>query len=31
LQAGDPVILDDAEMDRVLEKFKTYGANALEK
>ncbi|MEO5861110.1 MAG: class II aldolase/adducin family protein [Burkholderiales bacterium] len=26
-QAGDPVILDDAEMDRVLEKFKTYGAN----
>jgi L-fuculose-phosphate aldolase len=27
LQAGDPVILDDAEMDRVLEKFKTYGAN----
>ena len=28
LQAGVPVILDDAEMDRVLEKFKTYGANA---
>ena len=29
LQAGDPVILDDAEMDRVLEKFKSYGANAV--
>ena len=29
LQAGAPVILDDAEMDRVLEKFKSYGANAL--
>ena len=29
LQAGDPIILDDAEMDRVIEKFKTYGANAL--
>ena len=28
LQAGDPVILDDPEMDRVLEKFKSYGANA---
>ncbi len=28
LQAGAPVILDDAEMDRVLEKFKSYGANA---
>ncbi len=25
LQAGAPVILDDAEMARVLEKFKTYG------
>ena len=25
LQAGDPVILDDAEMARVLERFKTYG------
>lgn len=31
LQAGTPVILDDAEMDRVLEKFKSYGANALDK
>ena len=28
LQAGTPVILDDAEMDRVQEKFKTYGADA---
>ena len=28
LQAGNPVILDDAEMDRVIEKFKSYGANA---
>ena len=28
LQAGAPVILDDAEMDRVLEKFKSYGVNA---
>ncbi len=25
LQIGEPVILDDAEMDRVIEKFKTYG------
>jgi L-fuculose-phosphate aldolase len=25
LQIGPPVILDEAEMDRVLEKFKTYG------
>lgn len=25
LQVGEPVILDDAEMARVLEKFKTYG------
>jgi len=25
LSAGEPVILDDEEMDRVLEKFKTYG------
>ncbi len=25
LQAGEPVILDDAEMARVIEKFKTYG------
>ena len=25
LQAGEPVILDDAEMARILEKFKTYG------
>jgi L-fuculose-phosphate aldolase len=28
LQIGEPVILDDAEMDRVIEKFKSYGANA---
>lgn len=28
LQAGAPVILDDVEMDRVLEKFKSYGTNA---
>lgn len=26
LAAGEPVILDDAEMDRVLEKFRSYGA-----
>jgi L-fuculose-phosphate aldolase len=26
LAVGDPVILDDAEMDRVLEKFKSYGS-----
>ena len=25
LAAGEPVLLDDAEMDRVLEKFRTYG------
>ena len=25
LSVGEPVVLDDAEMDRVLEKFKTYG------
>jgi L-fuculose-phosphate aldolase len=25
LAAGEPVILDDAEMDRVLERFKAYG------
>ncbi len=25
LQVGEPVLLDDAEMDRVVEKFKTYG------
>lgn len=25
LQVGEPKLLDDAEMDRVLEKFKTYG------
>jgi L-fuculose-phosphate aldolase len=25
LQVGEPVLLDDAEMERVLEKFKTYG------
>lgn len=28
LQLGQPVILDDAEMDTVLEKFKSYGADA---
>ncbi|HVI52040.1 MAG TPA: class II aldolase/adducin family protein [Candidatus Sulfotelmatobacter sp.] len=28
LQIGQPVLLDDAEMDVVLEKFKGYGANA---
>lgn len=28
LTLGGPVLLDDAEMDRVLEKFKSYGANA---
>jgi L-fuculose-phosphate aldolase len=28
LQAGPPALLDDAEMDRVLEKFRTYGATA---
>jgi len=28
LQIGQPVLLDDAEMDKVLEKFKSYGANA---
>jgi len=26
LAVGEPVVLDDAEMDRVLEKFKTYGS-----
>jgi len=26
LLAGEPTVLDDAEMDRVLEKFKTYGS-----
>jgi L-fuculose-phosphate aldolase len=25
LQLGEPVLLDDAEMARVLEKFRTYG------
>lgn len=25
LQIGEPIVLDDAEMDRVLEKFRTYG------
>jgi L-fuculose-phosphate aldolase len=25
LSVGEPVVLDDAEMDRVLEKFKDYG------
>lgn len=28
LQIGEPVLLSDAEMDIVLEKFKTYGENA---
>jgi L-fuculose-phosphate aldolase len=28
LQIGEPVILGDAEMDLVIEKFKSYGANA---
>jgi L-fuculose-phosphate aldolase len=28
LSAGEPVILDDEEMDRVVEKFKTYGGQA---
>ncbi len=28
LQLGEPVLLDDDEMDRVLEKFATYGENA---
>lgn len=28
LQVGEPTLLDDAEMDVVLEKFKTYGQNA---
>lgn len=27
LAAGDPVLLDDAEMDRVLEKFRDYGSS----
>jgi L-fuculose-phosphate aldolase len=26
LSVGEPVVLDDAEMERVLEKFKSYGA-----
>jgi len=26
LAVGEPVVLDDAEMDRVLEKFRTYGS-----
>jgi L-fuculose-phosphate aldolase len=30
LQAGEPVILDEDEMDRVLERFKTYGKQAHE-
>lgn len=25
LQIGEPIVIDDAEMDRVLEKFRTYG------
>jgi L-fuculose-phosphate aldolase len=25
LQVGEPVLLDGAEMERVIEKFKTYG------
>jgi len=29
LQLGGPVLLDDEEMDRVLEKFKTYGKQDL--
>lgn len=29
LQLGGPVLLDDEEMDRVLEKFKTYGKQGL--
>lgn len=29
-QMGDPIILDDAEMDRVLERFKTYGKQPSE-
>jgi L-fuculose-phosphate aldolase len=28
LQVGEPILLDDAEMDVVLEKFKAYGRNA---
>ncbi len=28
LQIGEPMILDDAEMDLIIEKFKSYGANA---
>jgi L-fuculose-phosphate aldolase len=27
LAAGDPALLDDAEMDRILEKFRDYGAS----
>lgn len=30
LQVGDPVILNDEQMQQVLEKFKSYGANAQE-
>ena len=29
LQIGKPILLDDAEMDTVIEKFKTYGQQAL--
>ena len=29
LSIGEPVILDDEEMDRVIEKFRTYGPGAL--
>ncbi len=28
LQVGEPTLLDDAEMDVVLEKFRTYGQDA---
>jgi len=28
LQVGEPTLLDDAEMDGVLEKFKVYGQDA---
>jgi L-fuculose-phosphate aldolase len=31
LQVGEPVLLDDAEMDRVVEKFKTYGGRSGDK
>ena len=28
LQVGEPIVLDDGEMDVVVEKFKTYGQTA---